>query len=79
VLGGRGRAGLGPPGHSGVPGTTTGLTVVLNVLGLLVCLVCGDSVDLHAHQWVDDGSVLAVGHFGQLLPTDHLREGAGTP
>lgn len=67
------------PGHSRVPGTAVGLTIVLDVLGLLVRLVCGDPIDLHTHQWVNDGSLLAVGHFGQLLPTDYLQEGALTP
>lgn len=55
-----------------------GLTIVLNVFGLLACLVRRDSMDLHTHQWVNDFSILPVGHFGQLLPTDHLQEQAGT-
>lgn len=75
MLGERGR---GLPGCSRLPGATVGLTVVLDVLGLLVRLVHRDPMDLHTHQRVDDGSILAVGHFGQLLPTDHLQEGVRT-
>lgn len=56
-----------------------GLTIVLDVLGLLARLVCRDTMDLHAHQRVDDGSILAVGHLGQLLPADHLSKGSETP
>lgn len=61
------------PGHSRVWGTAVGLTIVLYVFGLLVRLVRGDPIDLHTHQWVNDGSLLAVGYFGQLLPADYLQ------
>lgn len=50
------------------------LTIVLNVFGLQLSIVSRGPMDLHSHQWVHNGTFFAIGHFGELLPTNDLEE-----
>lgn len=51
------------------------LTIVLHVAGLLPGCVWADAKDFHSHQWIHNGPLFAVVHFGELLTTDYLQPG----
>lgn len=48
------------------------LTIVVDVLRLLLGVVGWNTLDLHSHQRVNDGFLLVLVEFRQLLSCDHL-------
>lgn len=60
-----------PPASS----TAQSLTIVLHIVGLLVGCIWADAKYLHSHQWIHNGALFGLVHFGELLTTDHLQPG----
>lgn len=61
------------PCSSHFPPALPSLTIVLHIAGLLPGCVLADAKDLHSYQWIHNGLLLGLVHFGELLPTDYLQ------